>query len=769
MFSTSFSLLFSNTIFAKLHSDSLDVLSYTIRLNLTDIPGQNITGNTELTIVSRINNLNRVSLDLLKLTIDTIKVNNIVISSYTYNDTLLNIPVSPFAMNDTFKVTVLYHGHPVIDPSGWGGFYFTATTAYNLGVGFDDIPHNYGRVWFPCLDDFVDRALYDCYITVNSGNKAVCGGTLMGVTNNGNGTSTYHWALHNDIPTYLASVAAGNYTAVKDTFPGLQGNIPIEIYVNPADTNKAKNSFLHLKQILSAFEDDFGPSRWERVGYVGVPFNGGAMEHATNITYPNACIDGTLNYEYLYAHELSHHWFGDLITCHSEADMWINEGWATFCETIFHEKLYGKTAYKNYVRNKHNEAVRYLHIEDNGYRAVYDLPLSMTYCSTVYEKGADVAHTLRGYLGDTVFFNAVKQMLNDYAFKDISTFEMRDFLSGYTGVNLNDFFDFWVFSPGFTHFSVDSFTVAGNGPYDVTVYVRQKLRGATQFANSNRIEVTLMNNNWEKYSGLLTFSGQTGSAVFTIPFIPTVAMLDMEEKISDATVDNYTTIKTVANYTFDKTYFIALVNIVTDSAFLRVTHNWAAPDPLKTPVPGLTISPNHYWRIDGILPAGFKAKGKFSYNAGVTSQLDNELITNTLDSLRILWRPNTAQDWRPVHFIKQGNAYIGSITVDTLRLGEYTMVLYDWNMNNKINNAAGNSNLKIFPNPSDSEYIFEFKMNMNGVLKIYDSSGRQVFSENITAQQTSLKWRPGKLQKGIYTAELSEGKNRIAREKIIHN
>ena len=158
-----------------------------------------------------------------------------------------------------------------------------------MGVGLNTQPHSFGKVWYPCIDEFTDKAYYDYYITVKNDKKAVCGGTLMSVNNNGNNTSTYHWKLHAEIPAYTSSVAVGNYVAVKDTFNGITGKIPIQIYVPASDTNHAKASFINLKNILSIFESRFGPYLWERVGYVGVPFNAGAMEHATNISFRFIC------------------------------------------------------------------------------------------------------------------------------------------------------------------------------------------------------------------------------------------------------------------------------------------------------------------------------------------------------------------------------------------------------------------------------------------------------------------------------------------------
>ena len=116
------------------------------------------------------------------------------------------------------------------------------------------------------------------------------------------------------IPSYLASVAVGEYLVYKDTFQGLSSILPIEIYVPPTYLPLVEETFRFLKPVLRNFENKFGAYSWERVGYIGVPFNKGAMEHACNIAYPLFAINGNDMYMLLYAHELAHSWFGNLIT-----------------------------------------------------------------------------------------------------------------------------------------------------------------------------------------------------------------------------------------------------------------------------------------------------------------------------------------------------------------------------------------------------------------------------------------------------------------------
>lgn len=755
-----------------LHSDSLDVLHYKIDLDLTQMATNQITANTSLEIVPKVNNLNLVSLDLLRLIVDSIKIDGILVPGYTYNDTLLNITTTEtFNTTDTFLLIVYYHGDPVLDPSGWGGFYTNSTYAFNLGVAFADNPHNYGRAWYPCVDDFIDRATYEYFLKLDNSKIAVCGGYQVGLVDNGDGTSTYHWQMDEEIPTYLSSVAAGPYVHVKDTFNGILGAIPIDIYAYPGDSLDAVNSFVNLKEITAAYENYFGPYRWNRIGFTAT--SQGAMEHPTNVSYPYFCIDGTQTYDWLYAHELSHHWFGDLVTCQTAEDMWINEGWAVFCEYMFTEALYGKDEAKDYVREMHKSVVQYLH-HDEGYYAIYGIPHEITYGTTVYDKGATVVHSLRGYLGDTMFFDAVKAYLNAYAFSDISSVQLRDFFSAYTGIDMTDFFDAWVFQPGHLHFSIDSFNVISAGtPSQVEVFVRQRTRGPAEISNSNRVELTFMDEERNEHVELMIFDGETANQIFEVPFVPAIVMMDKEEKLCDATSDRYMEIKEVANYDYVGAYCRIDVSEISDSAFIRVEHNWVSPDPINPVIPGVFLSNQRYWRVDGIINGVFNAKGRFYYNKTTSTNngyLDWELITNDIDSLVLLYRENPGQNWAPTNFTRVGNSFYGNLIADSLIMGEYVLGIYDWNQwlsSNTINSP--DKLFKVFPNPSSDDFNIELVESEGGSIKIYNLDGKLLNVISAIKGEKIIKWNPSNNPSGtyviLYNSPTKNGVRKVVYEK----
>jgi aminopeptidase N len=138
---------------------------------------------------------------------------------------------------------------------------------------------------------------------------------LSEVCNNGDGTSTWHWTTSFSLPTYLISASIGNYSLVSDIYHGIQRDIPITLYCRPSDSLKVAGTFVNLKDILQIYEEHFGPYPFERVGYTATAQ--GAMEHAANISYPYSGWSGNTSMEWWYAHELSHMWFGDMVTCAS--------------------------------------------------------------------------------------------------------------------------------------------------------------------------------------------------------------------------------------------------------------------------------------------------------------------------------------------------------------------------------------------------------------------------------------------------------------------
>ncbi len=741
----------------NLRSDSIDIIKYTINLDITDFTNQKIKGNTVVRFAPKIGMLQKLPLDLLKLQVDSIKLNNQLLT-YNYNDTLLLVNLSTtVTTTDTSNLIVYYQGKPQGDLSGFGGFTFSGNYAYNLGVGFSANPHVYGRAWFPCFDNFIERSSYEFNITTDTAKRAFCNGALMSDIKNGN-KRTRQWILTKEIPTYLASVAVADYTLVNWNATAINGNMPIILAARASDTTNLKNAFVHLPDALTGFENYYGPYKWNRIGYCLVPFNGGAMEHATNIAYPQALIN--IAYEDLMAHEFAHHWWGDLMTCETQEDMWLNEGMASYSERLFLEWVYGYDKYLAEVKQVHDDLIKHVHLTEKGFRAISGVPFDYTYSDHVYRKGADVAHTLRSYMGDAAFFTGLKYVLQQKSFKSMNSIEFRDLLQTSSGQNLTPFFNDWVLNGGWPHFSIDSVkTVGTTAPFTSTVYVKQKLHGAPNLFTNVPLEITFMNSTWQKEIKPILMSGATQSFTIQTTINPAYSGINVGSKISDAISSEYKTIKTNSTITYTLARATFLVsNKGADTTLVRVEHNLAKPDAIKNNLNNFRLNTQHYWKIDGLLTSGFVSKLRLFYdgnkNPSGFSYLDTCLTTINGDSMILLYRRNAASDWKEVkNYTKfKTSTRAGFFTADTLKLGEYTfangksavLIGIEDKDNPKIE-------MSVYPNPAQqfiTVSIKDYKINSDHYFEIIDMQGKIL--QKINCINADTKIDVSQLAKGKY-------------------
>ena len=668
-------------------SDSLDILQTNIRLNLLALP--QVSAACQIEVLAKIVGQQSMRLDLLNMTVDSVTTPGGIPLTFLHIGPNLNIDF-PQAISTSSPTlfTIYYRGIPASDASGWGGYYNTGGYTFNLGVGFAADPHSYGRAWFPCFDNFVERSAMQITILSPNGRRGYSNGLLTEESLVPGGVS-HTWMLEESIPSYLACFASGPYTSFTRQYTGMEGSIPLEIAAAPADTNKVKGTFVNMQSAISVFEDWFGPYRWPKIGYSLVPFNSGAMEHATNIAIGRGFIDGSLNYETLWAHELGHMWWGDLATCSTAEDMWLNEGWASYCEHLFTEKVYGQTAFRKSVRDNHLNVLQNAHVNEGGYRAVSGLPHSLTYGAHVYNKGASMAHNLRGYLGDSLFQKGCSAALSATQFEDWSSDDFRIQLESATGQDLHSFFGDWVFAGGYPDYSLDSFQLqffpADGGI--ARLYVKQKLRGAPQLHENVPLEFTfiLANGQRETHTGIV--SGETSVLEFDInSWLPPVSIfVNTNQKILQARSEGEKMLLNTGGSNFSDAKFNLTVNVLgADSVLFRVEHHFAMPDTAGANPNGYALS-NRYWSIQtmgGAFPSGFDAQAVLVYDGrGSLDQLDTELFAAngpSEDDLRLLYRRGAGypwQEWPSYTKITLGSTSdrFGQLRPTLLQAGEYTI------------------------------------------------------------------------------------------------
>ena len=397
---------------------------------------------------------------------------------------------------------------------------------------------------------------------------------------------------------------------------------------------------------------------------------------------------------------------------------------------------------------------------------IYGIPQNLTYGDHVYKKGADVVHSLRNYLGDSLFFKAIQQYLDYYKFQAVSSYDLRDFLTAHTPYNLNDFFNDWVFTEGWVHYSVDSFTVANKeGKYNVTVFMRQKRKNRESFAQNNRVPISFISAQFQRLDTTIIFSGSSGYQSFNIDFLPTAVICDLEEKMSDATIDEYKMIKVKQSYDFSAfEFFKTTVNALQDSVLLQVTHNWVWPDGFDANLyPGLCIHPQRYWKIDGVWDNNFKANGQFYYSRSSAAHLDREFVSlNHVDSMVILYRSATNKKWEIIPTTRSGSSSSGYLIINELKKGEYALAIWDYTKTKK--QEIFTDNIKLYPNPNSGNFIV--KATQIKKIIVVNSEGKRILNIKYPNPKNTIQLSLNTKTKGIYFIQIYTSKGVFTRKII---
>ncbi len=446
------------------------VTYYKLDLNLVN-PG--ISGVVTAAGKSQQDGLSQISFDLAAaMSVDSVLMEGIP-AAYSHSTGLLNITCNrTYNSGEIFSVSIFYHGNPVV--SGFGSFGDSIRVDGAQWIWTLSEPYG-ASDWWPCINHPSSKAdSVDVWITCLSQYKAVSQGKLIASLSNGNGTTTYKWKHRYPIAAYLVSVTLTNFDTFSDWYKySPADSMEVVNYVTPnIGTNNPsyRTNAAKTPRMLQIFSDLFGQYPFIKEKYGHVEFGwGGGMEHQTITSL------GTYEFtESTIAHELAHQWFGDMITCKTWPDLWLNEGFASYCEALYFEKQYGKALYNSEMANYlffAKYAQGSLHLTDTvsgGGSAMFDYYL-------VYSKGAAVLHMLRHVLGDSVFFASMKAYANDPSlrFNTASTSDFRSACERVSGKDLKYFFDEWIEGeryPSYTH----SLQVTQQGEnFQATVHILQ--------------------------------------------------------------------------------------------------------------------------------------------------------------------------------------------------------------------------------------------------------------------------------------------------------
>jgi aminopeptidase N len=774
-------------------SDSIDIKHIAISLLNVDYNSQSVNAFADLKCFSKVNATSYIDFDLEGPIADSVFVNG---AAATFVHQASNVRVQlPATLNtgDSCQVRIYYSGHPKADPQ-WGGFVFSGVYAFNMGVGFISQPHTIGRYWFPCFDNFVERSTYEFFVTTSNSRKAVCNGQLLDSTINGSDV-TWHWYLQENIPSYLASVAIAPYVTVRDTLIGMNGQVPVEITCLASEVNNVNGSFAQLQQSFTMLEQRFGAYQWSKVGYTLVPFTAGAMEHATNIHIGKAFIDGSLNYATLIAHELSHHWFGDLATCSTAQDMWLNEGCASYCEFLHTEYVSGAAAYLTAYRDNHYSMLGTAHINDDAYRAISPMDSNYTYSTTVYNKGADAIHTLRSYLGDSLFFASMQHYLTQHSFTHASTADLSASIATVCGTSYQHFFDGWILQPGFANFTIDSiFKQAENSNVNVQVFLRQRKHQNTNYLSKVPLRINFFKPDFSYITKIYTLDAQCAGPIFNLDFDPVMIVLDQNDALSDASTWESRTIKTTSSSWVQYTQAKARVKVTaiantTDSSLLRIEHHWVHPDRFRVPQGDYVLHDARYWRVDGINLQNLSGFLNFAYNASSTnSYLDSSWLQGNESDIRLFYRANAQQDWSFADDSLIAGApsdRIGQIYSKKILAGDYALGIRRSGYTDPIVSDATSlpcdnvlklepesNNAKpvyfiVSPNPADSFIEVQLKNSQCDLCSLVLSQDGKILQQYLTGSVSTFRLDTSRLAPGTYQISFIKNQKTLQAQQLI--
>lgn len=433
-------------------------LNLSVERNSTVISGDATVG------VEVIQNTDTICLELnSNLTIDSILLNNVNTSfTHTANNIIYVIPVGTMNANTLHQVKVFYHGDAHVQGGAAIGDGFSTDSSPSWGNEATwSLSEPYSAYeWFPCKQFLSDKAdSCQVYIITDMENKAGSNGLLEGVDTLPNNKLRFRWKSKYMIDYYLISVAVAkyvDYTIYAHPSQLAGDSIPIVNYVydNPACLPFVQSRVDSVPMILEYFSDLFGlyPFYTEKYGHAMAPFSGG-MEHQTMSSM------GFLHNYRVNAHELMHQWWGDHVTCKSWRDIVINEGFASYGEYLTYNQFRTYQDAQDRMLSAHNDVMS----DPDGSVYCYDTtnPGRIFSGRLTYNKGMSVIHTLRFIMGDSLFFKALKDFQNAYAFSTAGVDELKTICQNTSSLNLNDFFTEWFYGEGFPTYSASYYSNNG--------------------------------------------------------------------------------------------------------------------------------------------------------------------------------------------------------------------------------------------------------------------------------------------------------------------
>ncbi len=432
---------------------SYDVLHYRLDISF-DEPTRSVSGRVATTLVPFQPVFRTIVFDAEEMDISRAVLLPVTPLSFTRQEKTVTLVLDrAYTLDDTLTVALDYSCTP-----RKGLYFIQPDSAYpakprQIWSQGEDMDNHF---WFPCYDFPNDKATSEVYATVAEDMTVLSNGALVSVrANSATRTRTFHWRENHPHSSYLIMLAIGNYAVLTDSV----GSLPLQYYVYPDQTDDARICFRETPAMIRFFNEKIGFAYpWEKYAQVLInEFVVGGMENtsATSLADDAAVFDARARIDNsptsLIAHELAHQWWGDVVTCKDWRHLWLNEGFASYFDPLYHEATRGRNEFDFTMYEAQRSGI-------NTDKTLGRKPIVSvgSYGANLYPRGASVLHMLRFLLGDELFWRSLRHYITKYQFLPVDTDDLKVAIEEVTGQNLYWFFDQWVYKAGYPVFAVSS-------------------------------------------------------------------------------------------------------------------------------------------------------------------------------------------------------------------------------------------------------------------------------------------------------------------------
>jgi aminopeptidase N len=434
-----------------------------------DFQKSQMNGEAWITLKPHFYSTNKATLDAKAMIIHEVKLNGLK-TPYNYHENELTIELGKsYNRTEKYEVYVKYTARPEEVKDKGGEFIKEAKGLYFINPkGLDQNKPTQiwtqgetesSSCWFPTIDSPNQKTSQEIYITVDQKYKTLSNGNLISQVNNPNGTRTDYWKMDQLHAPYLFFMGIGEFSVIKDTWKGKT----VDYYVEKEYESVARDIFGKTPKMLEFYSNitgiDFPWDKYSQIvcrDYVsGAMENTTAVIHAENAYQTKGQLIDKNSWENTIAHEVFHHWFGNLVTAESWSNLTLNESFANYSEYLWLEHEYGKDEadahlfedIQSYFEADENETKNLVRFEYKDNDDMFDL--------VSYNKGGSILHMLRNYIGDEAFFESLKRYLKQRQYNTAEATHFRLIAEEVSGKDLNWFFNQWFYGNGHIKFSTN--------------------------------------------------------------------------------------------------------------------------------------------------------------------------------------------------------------------------------------------------------------------------------------------------------------------------